>query len=165
MMKKFKSLSTSRKISFIVFSLLTLFILWFIFSHSAKPAAESSADSEGLSHMVAELINKLFNSSLTSDDTVWWVRTFAHFAEFTALTFCVSTSIESIAEKNKANFIISFPFGVITAFCDETIQTFFEGRAFQISDIFIDSLGSISGIIFFALVLKIILCFKKERNG
>ncbi len=165
MMKKFKSLSTSRKISFIVFSLLTLFILWFIFSHSAKPAVESSADSEGLSKMVADLINMIFGTSLTSENTVGFVRTFAHFSEFAALSFCASIAIESLKEKSKANFSIALPFGIITAFSDETVQLFFEGRAFQLSDIFIDSLGSITGIIFFALILKIILRSKKEQNG
>ena len=94
-----------------------------------------------------------------------YVRIFAHFAEFAALTFCVSASAESLIGKNKGYFKIAFPLGFITALCDETVQLFFEGRAFQISDVLIDSLGCITGIIFFAFTLKIIFGFKNSRNG
>jgi VanZ family protein len=149
------NLPLKRKISFVCFSILSILILWFIFSHSAKPAIESSGDSEGLSLFVANLINKIAGTSLTDEDTAGVVRTFAHFAEFGAFSFCVYGAISSLRDTNRITFICSFITTFFVSLIDETVQIFFEGRAFQISDIFIDSLGGLVGIIFFVISIRL----------
>ncbi len=163
-MKKFKNFSTTRKICFIVFSLLTLFILWFVFSHSAKTAEMSSKDSASISQTVADIVNLIFNTSLTSDNTVGFVRICAHIAEFAALSFCFSASFECVVSKEKASFPISVSFAATIATIDEIIQIFFDGRAFQFSDILCDTLGGTIGVLFFSLCLKLVLKIRKRKK-
>lgn len=161
--KNFQQLSNTRKVIFIFFSILTLLIIRFIFSHSARTATVSSGDSAGLSHLTAILINKIFDTSLTADDTVGYVRTFAHIAEFAALCYVFSASYESFSQKYKAPFSVAVPFTFVIAFIDETIQIFFEGRAFQFSDILCDTLGGFLGGVCFYITLKIV--YRKTKKG
>ena len=158
----FQQLSNIRKALFIIFSLLTLFMIWFIFSHSAKTATASSGDSAGLSHFTAVLINKLFGTSYTADDTVGYVRIFAHISEFAAFCYVFSASYESFFEKYRSPFYISIPLTFTIAFIDEVIQIFYEGRAFQVSDILCDTLGGVLGGICFYITLIIVY---KKRKG
>ncbi len=151
----FKKLSKKQKVLFIIFSILSLFLICFIFSNSMKNGSDSSKDSEKVSRFVANVINFIFKTEYTSDDVGSPVRTFAHFSEFAALSFCLSSSIRCITKKIKFFYLISIPFTVFIAIIDEIIQIFSEGRAFQFTDICVDSLGGLFGIVFLCVMLKI----------
>ncbi len=161
-MKNFKLLSTKRKIVFTVSFALTLYCLWFIFSHSAKTAVESTKQSGAFVDFFTELLNNVFNGSLTETDVVGPVRTLAHITEFGFLSFSFSIAIEALFEKKQLYFKIVPPFIVLIASIDEIIQIFYEGRAFQFTDILFDTAGGILGIIFLFLILKII--YKKSES-
>lgn len=151
----FKKLTKKQKILFIIFSVLTLFLICFIFSNSLKNGADSSEDSEKVSKIVAKLINFVFNTKYTTADVGGYVRTFAHFSEFAALSFCCANTIRLISDKMKKAVLISLPFTFLVAITDEIIQIFSEGRAFQFIDIGIDTLGCLFGIAFLNLILKL----------
>jgi VanZ family protein len=161
-MKNFKLLSPKRKFVFIVSFAFTLFCLWFIFSHSAKTAVESTKQSGGFVDFFTKLLNDVFGSSLTETDVVGPVRTLAHITEFGFLAFTSSISIEALFEKKKLYFKIIPPFIVTIASIDEIVQIFFEGRAFQFTDILFDTTGGILGILFLYLVLKIM--YRKSES-
>ena len=161
-MKKIKDLSKAQKIGFFVFLVLSILTVIFIFSNSMKNGEASSADSEWLSELVANIINSIFKTSLAPVDTAAPVRTFAHFSEFALLAFCLSGAFYNLFEKAKKYFPWVFITTVTVALIDETIQLFSEGRAFQLFDIFIDSSGGIFGFLFFLLIISI---FTKNKNG
>ncbi len=166
-MRFFKKLSKKQKWGFVIFSVLSLFLVCFIFSNSLKNGADSSEDSERVSRIVANVINFIFKTEYTSADIGGTVRTFAHFSEFAALSFCVSSAIRCVTKKIKLFYLISMPITVLIAIIDEIIQLFSEGRAFQFTDICVDSLGGLFGIFFLCLLLKIFSSKinNKTKNG
>ncbi len=159
----FKKLTKKRKLLFIIFSALTLFLICFIFSNSMKNGADSSEDSEKVSKIVANLVNCIFNTKYTAAEIGGSVRTFAHFSEFAALSFCFSYTIRLISEKMKKVILISLPFTFFIAVTDEIIQIFSEGRAFQFIDIVIDTLGCLFGIALLSLILKIFYKISSQK--
>lgn len=92
------------------------------------------------------------------------IRTMAHFCIFVALGFFATLSLLSFGVKTIKNFAISFPFSVLYAVSDEIHQYFVPGRAFQFSDILVDSLGSLMGICF-VIVLALLICKKGSSQN
>lgn len=90
------------------------------------------------------------------------IRKIAHFLEFAALGALLSNALYFTYEKHKP--FVSFLCGVLYAASDEFHQIFVEGRACRVFDVFIDSLGVISGIVFFALILFAFNKFTKLQS-
>lgn len=147
------------KIIYIVFSwLLVLVILGFIFSLSAQDAEESKELSDSLVNRIFQWIELYIDGEL--------IRKFAHMLEFTALSFSLYNAILTTFELKKAH-LISLALTVICAVGDEIHQFFVPGRAFQLSDILIDSIGAIIGAVAYLIMYKIYLIIKERgnRNG
>lgn len=119
---------------------LTLFVLWalFIFSNSMLPAIESSNISGGLSYKIYELLNINIDFELFHT----FIRKCAHFIEYAILGVFAGFAFK------KEYFIKIVLLCILVASCDETIQLFVEGRSGQISDVLLDSIGSLTGILF-----------------
>ena len=147
------------KIIYIVLSwLLVLVILGFIFSLSAQDAEESKELSDSLVNRIFQWIELYIDGEL--------IRKFAHMLEFTALSFSLYNAILTTFELKKAH-LISLALTVICAVGDEFHQIFVPGRAFQLSDILIDSIGAIIGAVAYLIMCKIYLIIKERgnRNG
>lgn len=147
------------KIIYIVLSwLLVLVILGFIFSLSAQDAEESKELSDSLVNRIFQWIELYIDGEL--------IRKFAHMLEFTALSFSLYNAILTTFELKKAH-LISLALTVICAVGDEIHQFFVPGRAFQLSDILIDSIGAIIGVVAYLIMYKIYLIIKERgnRNG
>lgn len=125
---------------------LFLLILWmiFIFVMSSFNANESSNQSG----MIVSFISNLFNISDTKTLSLI-IRKGAHFTEFLILGIL---SINYII-KFKKNIKYSYLMCIMYAISDEIHQIFVPGRSFQITDIFIDSVGAIIGI---TLIIKFV---------
>lgn len=161
-----KGLSTKKKTLFCFFLLLTISILCFIFRNSAQSADISSAQSEGLSRLLYKIIKTYFNGVISYHQSCVIVRTFAHFAEFAALAFCLLGALENGFEHIKKRKTLALLITAVSALIDETIQLFSEGRAFQVFDLFIDVLGGFAGVLFFALIIWLInFSPRREKNG
>ncbi len=113
-----------------------------IFSLSAQTATESSEVSGWLIFMMKLNI---------SQDSI---RTVAHFLEYAGLSVLVFNALYQTFgyQRPFAALIIS----ALYAVSDEIHQLFVDGRASQISDIAIDSLGAASGIIVLILLIKLV---------
>lgn len=147
------------KTIYIVLSwLLVLVILGFIFSLSAQDAEESKELSDSLVNRIFQWIELYIDGEL--------IRKFAHMLEFTALSFSLYNAILTTFELKKAH-LISLALTVICAVGDEIHQFFVPGRAFQLSDILIDSIGAIIGVVAYLIMYKIYLIIKERgnRNG
>lgn len=147
------------KIIYLVLSwLLVLVILGFIFSLSAQDAEESKELSDSLVSKIFQWIELYIDGEL--------IRKFAHMLEFTALSFSLYNGIFATWELKKSP-IISLLITVICAIGDEIHQIFVPGRAFQLSDILIDSIGAIIGVVAYLIMYKIYLILKERgnRNG
>lgn len=131
----------------------TLLILWmlFIFIMSSFNGVMSSNQSGS----IATLIYNIFNISDTSKVS-FIIRKCAHVSEFFILGILV---INLVSKYNvKHIYLISFIICVLYSSSDEFHQLFVPGRSGQVTDIFIDMIGVVLGL----LLVFLIRCFRKE---
>lgn len=131
----------------------TLLILWmlFIFIMSSFNGVMSGNQSES----IAVLIYNLFDISDTEKVSLI-VRKCAHVSEFFILGILV---INLVSKYNvKHIYFISFIICVLYSSSDEFHQLFVPGRSGQVTDVLIDLIGVVLGL----LLVFLIRCFRKE---
>ena len=121
-----------------------------IFIFSAQTGDESQALSDNF------II--FFGLKLSVD----FVRSCAHCLEYAGLALLVFNAFY----RSYGHFrpYVSFLTAALYAVSDEVHQLFVEGRAFQISDIFIDSVGAAIGVAVSAAFGMIYLNYKRRRS-
>lgn len=117
-----------------------------IFSLSAQTADESSEVSGWLLFIMKLNVSQDF------------IRTCAHFLEYAGLGVLVFNAFYQTFGYFRP--VISFIISALYAVSDEIHQLFVDGRAFQFSDMAIDSLGAASGIIVLIILIKLVLKIK-----
>lgn len=124
-------------------------LLWMflIFLMSSFNATDSANQSNFIVNIIANIfnINNIILLSLI-------IRKLAHFTEYLILGILV---INMFTKNNaKKSCLLSILLCIIYATSDEIHQIFTPGRACQIKDILIDSVGSITGVYLFKLLKK-----------
>ena len=132
----------NKKAKIIISWALVIICMAVIFSLSAQTAGESSEVSGQLIFMMKLNISQDF------------IRTVAHFLEYTGLAVLIFNALYQTFgyQRPFVTLIVSSLYAV----SDEIHQLFVEGRAFQISDIVIDSLGAAGGITVLILLIKFV---------
>ncbi len=133
----------------------------FIFYMSAQNAADSSSQSAGL---IRGLLTALFGnvSDATVEGLQHTVRKLAHFTEYSVLGALLSLAVGCHTAQSLHCFLASLGIGTVYAVTDEVHQLFVDGRACQIQDMLIDSVGVAVGS---AAVMLIIIISKKFGNN
>ena len=146
--------------------ILILVYLCFIYGNSLTPAAISSKES---GYFLAKIQDFLAGAGMDA----WWltehlVRKAAHFTEYAGLGFLLAMNtgagiapVFSLTRIAKANFTAAF----CLPFIDETIQLFVEGRSGQISDVWLDMAGIVTGIMVTAGFMKMTGALKTGRKA
>lgn len=128
---------------------IILVLIWMIiiFIMSSFNAEDSANQSNFIVNIIANILN-INNISLLC----LIIRKLAHFTEYLIL----GTLVINMFTKNNAKktYLLSILLCIIYAISDEIHQIFIPGRACQIKDILIDSVGSITGIYLFKLLKK-----------
>lgn len=145
----------SRRIYVVVSWALVSVCMGIIFLLSAQNAEESSDLSGSFVTAILEWLG------MNVDEGV--LRTFAHMLEFMGLSVLIFNAVYATWE-TKLTPVIAFSGAVLYAVTDEIHQIFVPGRAFQISDIAVDSLGALIGAAGSFIIIKIILTIKERRN-
>lgn len=122
-------------------------------------SAQTAKDSADLSGSFIRAIFELIGIELQQEG----IRTVAHCLEFMGLSFLMFNAIYATWEV-KLTPVFAFAGTVMYAVTDEIHQIFVPGRAFQISDILVDSTGALIGVIATFVIFKIILYIIKRRN-
>lgn len=124
-------------------------IIWalIIYIMSSFNAEESANQSNFIVNIIASIFN-INNISLLS----LIIRKLAHYIEYLILGILVINMF--IKNNIPKSYLISIIFCVIYAISDEIHQFIIPGRACQIKDILIDSIGSITGIYLYKLISK-----------
>ena len=138
-------MNTKAKRRIIIFSILTAFMLAFIWGNSVLDRGSSGH----LSTYITEIIKKLFDSKDKLDfDTVHaFVRKTAHFLEFFTLGLMFSLLKNNIEDAAGKSLAVLPPFAALfSAVTDEYIQ-YFTGRGSAVSDIVLDFAGSLVAIL------------------
>ncbi len=130
--------------------ILSLITLVFIFSNSAKTAAESSAASRGI---VDSLLSLLSLPAEKSELLTYIVRKLAHVCEFALLAFLYFNTADTASLPSP--FLTAAYFALLSAIGDEFIQLYSPGRSSEVTDVMIDAAGTLLGLCFACLIRRI----------
>jgi len=146
---------------------LTITLLWVmvIFSFSLQPANASSQLSLGVGHWLIELLPSAISDKLLSMPQTQLelfhtlLRKAGHFSEYFILgMLSMLTVLQSEFCHKKW---IGLGFSLLVASVDETIQLFVSGRSGQVSDVVLDFVGALCGIVLLLIIIKV---FGKEGS-
>lgn len=140
-----------KRVSWIlVFSWMAL-----IFYFSSQVASESNNLSTGLTIIFKNMINNIFSGFDFSTEALnHFLRKTAHFSIYFILGILLKNALRyENFSYIKSNFY-SIMTGVLYAISDEFHQSFVPNRGPQVSDIFIDSVGVIFGVLFLSYIIK-----------
>lgn len=123
-----------------------------IWRNSLFPVSESAAQSSRVVEWLTPLL------SLTPLPVEHWhnvIRKLAHMTEFAALGACWTAALARFGPGGKGKLrLLLIPLAcLLSAMMDETIQIFVPGRGSQVSDVWIDALGSCIGSVILLLIL------------
>lgn len=133
-----------RVVSGIIFVILTVGI----FLLSSQPGDDSNALSIPLSELFS---NGEFNVIVHV-----LIRKIAHMAEFGLVGITGYVFLSTFTENMKVTALSSFAFSLLYAVSDEIHQYFVPGRSGLASDVLIDGLGALLGVIFIMLIFYFI---------
>lgn len=155
-----------------IFLILTVATAVLIFIMSAQTSTVSSRQSGRVIESIAKVLVKDFESydSVARDLLISQYQNFtrktAHFFIYASLGFFSCGFISTYKSlARKYCFLISFAFCVFYACTDELHQYFVPGRGSMFSDVFLDSTGSVTGILFFMLICFIFRRLRGYFNG
>ena len=143
------------KISFII----TLLWVAVIFSFSLQPATTSSEVSRGVGEWLVETFVPFLSERLEAmpveqlEFLHTLLRKAGHFSEFFVLGVLAMLSV--LQTKVRYRLLSALSFCALVAAVDETIQLFVSGRSGQVTDVVLDSVGALCGIVVFVRVRKI----------
>lgn len=143
-----------------VFWALAVLIMILIFMFSSQEANSSQKTSEGFTKKILS-VSKSFNSltefqqQTVIEKVQFSVRKAAHFSVYTALGISLLSAM-LLTFKNRFLWLYSFIVSVLYAISDEIHQWFVPGRSCRVGDVFIDSMGALSGILIVLIIVTLI---------
>ena len=131
-----------------LFALLLCLNLIFIWGNSLMPGPVSSE----VSRCVGELVEQIFQLPVNeSEGGHGLLRKLAHFSEFACLGLLLCRQLTAAGRKGKDRAALTLLGGLATACIDETIQIFTAGRASSLIDVWIDTCGTMVGMMILIL--------------
>ena len=151
----------------VIFTFALIACIVFIFSNSMQIADVSSLASGRVLALMKKVFTRLGMPGVANHLTDHIVRKLAHFCEYMLEGFLLALCLRVYTRR----FIrhVSWPIlgGLLTALTDETIQLFSDGRSGQISDVWLDFSGVMTGIligIFCLALCRMCWLLYKHRN-
>ena len=150
----------------------------FIAYMTSQPAVASTESSQFIATAVAKLLLLVPQSdtllqalglpqsvSLLAPALDHVIRKTAHFTEYAVLGFVMVAWLRhSRLFKSHAHWLATVA-GVIFAVSDEWHQTFVPGRSGQLTDVLIDSMGCVAGIVFYYAVKTLWVRSRRQREA
>ncbi len=136
---------------------LILLILWMIiiFMFSNQNGVKSQSLSDKFINNIISISDKSMSKSdkiETISNISYLVRKIAHFSEYLILGILLVLTLKEF--NIKRYYLLSIIIAVIYESSDELHQLFLVGRSAKVLDVFIDSFGSIVGILIMKLKFK-----------
>ena len=142
---------------------LLLETFFVIFGFSNQNAEQSSSLSTKVAKFVLKQVygseEKIEQPVLERTQKV--IRKLAHFSIYTLVGFLLMSFVSTYNLDEKKRCLISLGIGIIYATSDEIHQAFVPGRGPQITDVMIDTMGVLLGLL---IVLTIIELYKKIKK-
>ena len=128
-----------------------------IFYLSHQPAEDSNALSRGVTEMIIAFIEGILpDTDLDLRGLNYYVRKNAHFIAYFILSVLTMNAFGRSGVKGRKRILRTMLICVLYAITDEIHQLFIPGRAGQVKDVLIDSLGAATGVVVYAAARKIL---------
>lgn len=141
-----------------------------IFSFSARTAELSTQDSTTVGMWLGKVFVPGFSEWDEQKQTEFAdkidhpVRKAAHASEYAVLGFLLAGGISDSSKKRLYCIGVPWAFGVAYAVSDELHQIFVPGRSGQATDVMIDSLGVLTGVLAWQLLWACRIWARKKKN-
>ena len=140
----------------VIFTLALIGCIAFIFSNSMKIASVSTVSSGRVLTLLQAALRRLGHPALAQRLTDHIVRKLAHFCEYMLEGFLLMLCMRVYSRHPLRHITVPMLGGVLPALTDETIQLFSDGRSGQVTDVWLDSAGAMTGIL--AALVLLALC-------
>jgi len=134
-----------------------LVVLWMalIFYFSSQVATESNNLSTGLTIIFKNIINNIFSGFDFSTEALnHFFRKVAHFSIYFILGILLKNALRYENFSFIKSNVYSIMAGVLYAISDEFHQSFVPNRGPQVSDIMIDSIGVVFGVLLMSYIIR-----------
>ena len=136
----------------VVFTAALIACIMFIFRNSLENGAQSSARSQAVMQLVNSALAKVHLGPVSEH----LIRKLAHFSEFALEGFLLMRCMRVYSRRPLRHITGPMLAGVLTALTDETIQLFVPGRSGQVTDIWIDFSGVMTGLLVGLILLGLV---------
>lgn len=144
--------------------ILIIICMGVIFSFSSDNAVDSTKKSDGLIIRVSSILSK---DKLTKEEQVAVINKFvkpvrksAHFLIYMVLGILLISFLGEFSITRRKMILLAIFLAFLYACSDEVHQLFVTGRSGQFSDVILDTMGSVTGIYLYILLIKL---FKKKE--
>ena len=128
-----------------------------IFVFSMMPGEQSGDTSRGFLMTLAHIVEGLTHKDFSTDSIEAWhhfVRKCAHFTEYAILGVTVVYAFGDKLKKAKRIIPVALAICAFYAATDEFHQHFVPMRMGSVSDVLLDSVGALTGIVIFLLITR-----------
>lgn len=144
----------------IILIVMLIETFYIIFGFSNQNGEESSGISSQITERITSNIKSIQekpanDKKITIHRIETIIRKIAHFSIYTVVGILLMSLMATYNLSNKTRAIVSETIGVVYASTDELHQLFIQGRSAQITDVMIDSMGVLLGILLTTLVIKL----------
>ncbi len=146
-----------------ILMLLLIFTCYIIFGFSNQDGEKSSSISRKITEIITKNIKDIQNLNKNKKAIVlkkieYIVRKIAHFTLYTLVGFLIMSLCYTYSLEQRKRLAISILCSSTYAISDEVHQSFIPGRSSQITDVFIDICGALTGIL---AIVVLIYIYKK----
>jgi VanZ family protein len=147
-----------------------LVIIWMIsvFNFSAEKGEKSSNTSKGVTKEVVDIIT-VNNKEISKEEKENLIdkiepiiRKCAHYTLYLIGGLLIINAVNTYSISDKKKMVCSLMFGIIYASTDELHQYFIPDRSARVTDVLIDSIGVLTGILIFCMLKKLVIFLKKK---
>lgn len=154
----------------IILILLLLGTFYIIFGFSSQDGEKSGSISRRITEKIATLIPQIQKENEIEKENIMntmerIIRKMAHFSIYTVVGLLLMSLVSTYNIKEKNRLIITLTTGIIYASSDEIHQSFVPGRSPMITDVVIDTMGVILGILLIILGKKIIKKYRENKQN
>lgn len=136
-----------------------LVVLWMtlIFYLSHQPATESNELSIGITEKITGIVDKAIPNTINTNirNLNHIIRKYAHFFAYLVLGILTFNGLKDSGIAGGRGFILALIICILYAISDEIHQLFIPGRSGQVTDVVIDGMGSLVGVILYQMNNKI----------
>lgn len=158
-----------KNIERIILLILLLGTFSIIFGFSSQDGEKSGSISKKITEEIVKRIPQIQEKEqeereLITQITEKVIRKLAHFSIYTVVGILLMALVSTYQIKEKNKIIISIIIGITYACSDEIHQSFIPGRSPMITDVIIDTMGVILGILLILLGKVIIKKYRKNSE-